>query len=200
MDLQNFKAKVLEIATEANNLFEVISNSNHIAVLNDFIETISDLVEFVEDEKNLVVLDEAKRKNDTDIQPLDNICKNILVKLNDVDGLLKKEIFDFMRPENNTTIQVGVRTMARTTYNSQALNDLNNKMKDQGLKKLLSAYEILKHLNGHYKTLIILGPNGSGKTSFANHIKGVDNHVKVIPASKPIMATGYIKDFQQMKL
>lgn len=37
-----------------------------------------------------------------------------------------------------------------------------------------------------------MGANGSGKTSFANYLKSVETHVKVIPASKPIKAMGYI--------
>ena len=57
---------------------------------------------------------------------------------------------------------------------------------------MLSAFKVLKHLEGHRKTLVILGANGSGKTSFANYMKNLDTHVKVIPASKPIKADGYI--------
>ena len=67
MDLQNFKAKVLEIASEANDLSKEISNPSHVAMLNDFIDNINALASFVEDEKNLVVIDESQRKTDTDI-------------------------------------------------------------------------------------------------------------------------------------
>ena len=191
LNLGNFNTKILEISAEANNLLTVMSNPTHMAILNDFIDAFNVLVEFVEDDKNINVLNESEIKNDTDIQPLDNISKNILLKLQEIELLLKKEIFDYLRPENNPS-QDGTRVAVRQIHNSRELDSLKNKIKDQGFKNILSAFNILKHLHGHYKTLIILGPNGSGKTSLANHIKGVDNHVKVIPASKPIMATGYM--------
>lgn len=57
------------------------------------------------------------------------------------------------------------------------------------ISNMLSAFDVLKHLDGHNKTLIVMGPNGSGKTSLANYLKSIDDHVKVIPALKPLRAT-----------
>lgn len=73
MNLGNFNTKILEISAEANNLLTVMSNPTHMAILNDFINAFNVLLEFVENDKNINVLNESEIKNDTDIQPLDNI-------------------------------------------------------------------------------------------------------------------------------
>lgn len=202
MNYRFFKEKVLEIASEANDLLSLVTNPNHTALLNDLIRSLKFLVIFVKDEQNLSVLDNYTRKNDVEEElcPLDILCKNITTKLKDIELLLNKGIFDFLRPENNSTNKLNVRAITSIHNNSQYINNLNNKLKETGLVNLLSAYEILKHLEGHNKTLIILGPNGSGKTSFANYIKGVENHIKVIPASKPIKASGYISNIYNTTL
>ena len=62
------------------------------------------------------------------------------------------------------------------------MNLFNNKLQDYRLFNYLSSFKILRYLDGHDKTLIIVGPNGSGKTSLANYLKKLDTHVKVIPA------------------
>ena len=189
MSYQDFKAKVLEITSEATSLLSIVTTQSYIPQLNNLLDSFTTLMAFVNDEQNLAVLDNYSGQEQC---PLDILCKNLSVKLNEIESLLKKEIFDYLRPTTDAATQSAVRTAIRLSHNSQELVSLTNKLNDQNFKNLLSAYDILKHLRGHNKTLVILGPNGSGKTSFANHIKGVENHVKVIPASKPIMATGYM--------
>lgn len=190
MNINECKEKVLSINAEAELLIGAISNVNHQNSLNDLIVSLTTLVDFVNEDLSLKVLDNYSNKamEDQDTCPLDILCKNVLQKLADIEPLLKKEIFDFLRPENNQP----VRSFPGNTYNARDFNTLSSKLKDQAFTKLLSAFSILKHLEGHSKTLIVLGPNGSGKTSFANYIKNVESHIKVIPASKPIKTAGYI--------
>lgn len=191
MKIIEVKEKVLRINAEAEFLVRAVSNVNHQNSLNDLIASLTTLVDFVNEDLSLKVLDNYSNKatEDQDTCPLDILCKNVLQKLAAIEPLLKKEIFDFLRPENN---QSSSRTYPRNNYNSQEFAGLNSKLKDQSFRNLLSAFGVLKHLEGHSKTLIILGPNGSGKTSFANHIKSLETHIKIIPASKPIKVSGYI--------
>ena len=169
MNINECKEKVLSINAEAELLIGAISNVNHQNSLNDLIVSLTTLVDFVNEDLSLKVLDNYSNKamEDQDTCPLDILCKNVLQKLADIEPLLKKEIFDFLRPENNQP----VRSFPGNTYNARDFNTLSSKLKDQAFTKLLSAFSILKHLEGHSKTLIVLGPNGSGKTSFANYIK-----------------------------
>lgn len=74
------------------------------------------------------------------------------------------------------------------------------KLEEKEFIDLMSVYNILKHLDGHNKTLIILGPNGSGKTSFANYIKTLAGNIRVIPASKPIISLGFMPDLYNSTL
>lgn len=185
MDLNSFKNKISEIKNEVNYLLTVITEQENIKKLDKFVKDLSVLEEFLKDESNLEVISKSENKNDVDIQPLDHFCLNILSKLKDINELLNKEVLYFIRPQNN------VHSM-NIIKSSRDFDNLNNKINQQVFKNVISGFNVLKHLYGHYKTLIILGPNGSGKTSFANLLKGLDNHVKVIPASKPIKAMGHI--------
>jgi energy-coupling factor transporter ATP-binding protein EcfA2 len=91
-----------------------------------------------------------------------------------------------------TVDATGRRVMPSVQYNQNDFNALRNALNALFANNLLSAFETLKYLSGHNKTLIILGANGSGKTSFANYLKNVETHVKVIPASKPIKVMGHV--------
>jgi len=189
MSYQDFKSKVLEIASEATSLLSIVTNQDYNRQLNNLLDSFTILLAFVNDEQNLAVLESFGGQEQ---YPLDILCKNLSIKLTEIEPLLKKEIFDYLRPNTNAATQPAVRAVVSSSNNSHELVNLTKRLNDQNFINLLSAYDILKHLKGHNKTLVILGPNGSGKTSFANHIKGVENHVKVIPASKPTMATGYM--------
>lgn len=187
MDLNRFKNKISDIKNEANNLLAVTTEQENINKLDKFVNDLSILEEFLKDESNLEVISKSENKNDVDNQPLDHFCQNILSKLREIDKLLNKEVLYFMQHQNNANSMNNIKS-------SRDFDNLNSKINQQAFKNAISAFNVLKHLYGHYKTLIILGPNGSGKTSFANLLKGVDNHVKVIPASKPIKAMGYISN------
>lgn len=191
MDLNKFKENVMSIEEEAQLLVNVVDNQNNLRLLNELINSLDILVNFVRDDFNISVLKTyiKKESKHLDACPLDNLCKNVLERLETVDGRLRKDIFNFLRPKNSSSDN---GMSPHTYYGSEELFNLNNMLKDYSLVSLLSVYEVLKHLDGHNKTLIILGPNGSGKTSFANYAKQYESHIKVVPASKPIKATGHI--------
>ena len=190
MNINELKDKVIYISDEAQYVKNTISNPSHMSIINNFVSSLTKLVDFMNDDLNLKVLGNYKNKvvEEQDTCPLDIVCKRIIQNLIDIEPLLKKQIFDFLRPENNQV----ANPFSRSVYNSQDFTTLGNKLKDQAFVNLLSSFGVLKHLEGHSKTLIVLGPNGSGKTSFANYIKNVESHIKVIPASKPIKTAGYI--------
>lgn len=185
MDYQSFKEKVLDFHAEVEKLLSVVSNLSHVELLNEVVKSLRMYVTFVKDEQNLrVLLNSSKKGENEEKCPLDSLCKKVTAELEKIDISLKKEIFDFMRLKTSTEFQL--------RQGAQSITELNKKLTEFHVTNIISVYEILKRLDGHNKTLIILGPNGSGKTTFANFIKGVESHIKVIPASKPIMATGHM--------
>lgn len=198
MNIEGFKTKALSVKAEAQLLVGIVSNQNHLGLLNGLIDSMNIIVTFLEDDLNISVLSNysVKEGENQEICPLDILCRSVLQKFEDIDALLKSEIFNFLRPRE----QDGVVAIPRNIYNSQELSMLTTKLKDTGFLNLLFAYEVLKHLDGHNKTLVILGPNGSGKTSFANYLKNLETHIKVIPASKPIRAMGHIPSMYNSKL
>lgn len=161
MDYQSFKEKVLDFHGGVNELLRTVSNPSHIELLNELVRSLKLYVEFVNDEQNLKVLYNSGKKGENEEKcPLDSLCKKVTAELEKIYISLKKEIFDFMRLERSTEYQLRQGT--------QSIIELNGRLTEIRLTNIISAYEILKHLEGHNKTLIILGPNGSGKTTFAN--------------------------------
>lgn len=187
MNLQMFKSSVSAIKTDAELLLNTVSEQAHIETLNVFKMSITKLNDFLNDSQNMSVLENYAKKtcDEQNKYPLDALCKDVLEKFALIEPLLITSALDCMRPE------VSDRP-AGTMSLSDAFKKLNNALNGKAFRDLLLIFGVLKHLNGHNKTLIILGPNGSGKTSFANFLKGNEKHIKVIPASKPIKARGYI--------
>ena len=148
MNFYEYKEKVLSINVEAHLLVGNISDPNHLNMLNTLITSLSTLVDFVNEDLSVLDNYSSKAPEDQDTCPLDILCKKVLQKLTDIESLLKKEIFDFLKPENN---QTSARAFPRNLYNSQEFNALSNKLKDQSFTNLLSAFSVLKHLEGHRK-------------------------------------------------
>jgi energy-coupling factor transporter ATP-binding protein EcfA2 len=195
MDFSALKQKVTDIITEADVLAQTIINQPHQKTLDGFIEAITRLSEFLTEDKNISALEkyEAKPADRNEDCPLDSLCKDIVVKLEAIELQLNNSIFDFLRPENSpTTNPRMVRQISRTPYNSNSINNFLESINGLFSNNLTEGFNILKHLGGHNKTLIVLGPNGSGKTSFTKYLKKVESHVRVIPANKPIVAEGHI--------
>lgn len=197
MNIDSFKEKVLDIATEAEKLTDSVDNQEKLTRLQDLTESLNFLVEFVNDELNISVLKNyyAKDNKSSEKCPLDGVCQSVVDKLKEIESLLRSSVFDFTRLN-----PMQFEDQRRIVSSNQDFNNLNKKLKDKSFLNLLNAYKVLKHLDGHRKTLIILGPNGSGKTSFANYLKRFDAHVKVIPASKPIIAIGHIPNMYNTSL
>lgn len=188
MDLEEYKNKVISVKTEAQSIINILRDSNSLESVKQLIDAIQILVEFVENPSNLTVLKNYLQKSacKQESYPLDNFCKNLYQKLSDLEILLDK-VFVLLQ---STHTQISV---FKNTLNSpEKIYALINALQDKHFINLIAAYKVLKTLEGHNKTLIILGPNGSGKTSLANYLKRIEAHVKVIPALKPLKAVGYV--------
>jgi len=198
MDFQKLETNATAMKTEAEALVGALStNPYHKTTFDSLMVSITMLSDFLNDAQNVKALSDYDKKPDAtkDNCPLDILCKDLLEKLGAIEPLLVTGVFDFMRPENQpTTNEHGQQIMPSVQYDESAFHELTQVLNELFSSNLLLALEALKYLSGHNKTLIILGANGSGKTSFANYLKSVEMHVKVIPASKPIKAIGYISD------
>lgn len=195
MDLQSFKSRVSSTRADAESLLNTVVEQTYIDTLSAFMMSITKLDSFLNCPQNMHVLGSYLQKSDDNKNkyPLDALCKDLLGKFSSIEPLFVSSLFDHMRQET------GVKPV-RGRDAGVALQKLNNALNEKSFYQLLSVFDVLKHLDGHSKTLIILGPNGSGKTSFANYLKGIDKHVKVIPASKPIKVSGYIPNMYDSTL
>lgn len=152
---------------------------------NDIINCLNNIINFLDNEENITAINYSLNKNESKkikTYPLDNLRQNIVNYFEKISTSLKK--IEDVKAINNS-IKYNIITSFYTDIKNQNIPFQN---------KFLEAFEVLKHLDGHNKTLIIIGPNGSGKTSFANYLKGLETHIKVIPASKPIRAVGSISN------
>ena len=184
IDLNDFKKRVVTVTEEARSLANIVTDTSVSKQLNDLIVSLNNLDVFVNDELNISVLTNYLGKDtDSNQSPLNEVCKSVLDNLELIYPWLEKSFFDCLRPNANNQGR---------EFISENLHNLRQLVSNNSFINLLSVYNVLKYLDGHNKTLIIVGPNGSGKTSFANIMRNSDNHVKVIPASKPIKALGYI--------
>lgn len=189
MDLDRFKTEVVSVANAAKSIIGTTQNQMHISELENMNNLLMNLVRFFGDDQNIQVLNRYQSKTGEvqDLTPLYNLCKSVIQMFEEIEPLLTKDIFNYM-------LHHQYKPGEEYSVNSpQNFISLKKKLQERHFFQMLSAFTILKHLEGHNKTLIIIGPNGSGKTSFANYMKRLDSHVKVIPASKPILAHGYIE-------
>ncbi len=196
MNFQILKTNVLAVKIEAETLAESVIKQQYKTTLDNFIVLITKLSDFFADAKNIKTLSDYDQKPavNKDNCPLDILCKDLFVKMEAVEPLLVLSVFDYMRPENQpTSNEHGQQIMLPVQYHAMALDGLRAALNALFANNILSAFGTLKYLSGHNKTLIILGANGSGKTSFANYLKSVETHVKVIPANKPITVNGYFQ-------
>ncbi len=144
------------------------------------------ILKFLTDENIDALIDCQRNIYENHITPLDNLGCALLDKIEEIEKLTDKAL-------NYFTEKDGVpKNIVAFDLRNQVLSTLYSQLEKLKSSDLLSSFNVLKHLSGHNKTLIILGPNGSGKTSLANYLKRTDSHVKVIPASKPIKANGHI--------
>lgn len=173
-NVKNVVSDIQGCTCDDNNVFQV---------LNKLKKLVGDVVSFIDAPDTINAL--KNNISDTDsLYPLSYLSNNILQYLIDIEPFLKKETLDFQWHELGNS-KVPSRFM------TGSIHSLIKKLEEKEFVDLMSVYDILKHLDGHNKTLIVLGPNGSGKTSFANYIKTLAENIRVIPASKPISSLGY---------
>jgi energy-coupling factor transporter ATP-binding protein EcfA2 len=184
MDFENFIAKINTTRTFVENLIQQLTNQTRQTSLQNFLYSFSKLSVFLTDNSNIQALENYENKAQKDTCPLDILCKDTLAKLNVIEPLLNNSTFDGFQPVQP---RVPRQILPQATQVAAvAFQSLTTALKEIVEKKLLEGFDILKHLDGHNKTLIVLGSNGSGKTSFANYLKGLETHVRVIPAFKPL--------------
>lgn len=196
----NFQSLKTNIVTVKLNLESLVGTTNlqYQEELQGFIILLDELQNFLKDAQNIEALEKYERKagNNKDDSPLDILCQDILDKLVTVETLIASMELDCKHSQNQSPDQ----RYLYIKHTGDNFSKLKNILTGLIAHNLLSVFETLKHLDGHNKTLIILGPNGSGKTSFANFLKRNERHVKVIPASKPIKEKGYLPSMYSSKL
>lgn len=174
------------ILNDARCILKYIRNleleSDYECCLIDIYEMIDLLTELINKEFDfLKSKDCEKSKNDKN--PLNVFVDRLVCEVSDiVNSITIKDLKDF---KDTCTTEKKLRGNSCIVLQSLAKQLRDKKIK---INNMLSAFNALKHLDGHHKTLVIIGPNGCGKTSFANLLRAVDDHVKVIPALKPLRA------------
>lgn len=189
MDVLNFKNKIQSITAELEYIFENHQTDSNRAQIDRISKSLTPLNKFLVNNENVIFIVSYQKCKHKSSSPLDILCDDIIKNLDMVDSHINPNMLDVVYPSE-----------ALKKFNGEPLNRQTRGTLNQFLsiveavnqRHLLSGLNVLKHLTGHNKTLIVLGPNGSGKTSFANYLKGVDTHVRVIPAAKPIRAKGHI--------
>ena len=197
MNIDDFRTKVLAATDVVRTAIDNIGERECYFPIKELYSSLKILSEFVDDDLNILVLKKncLNSNGEAERYPLGMVCKNVWGKIEEIDLLVKPDFGECLR-----SITEQIVSEKRNSYAYQDISRLNSIVSDIAFRNLISAYKVLKHLDGHNKTLIILGPNGSGKTSFANHLKNLDAHVKVIPASKPIKVIGHIPSIYNSSL
>lgn len=179
MDISSLKENITNFSYQFTRFQEKDYQKNWLEVFRKGEKFAKTLIDFINNQHNLDILQRYDTDFHEDIEecPLAKLSKDILEDLSKLNIFIEENIFQ-NEIEFTSSNAIQIYSSLINTFNS--------------LEKKLSAYKVLKHLDGHNKTLIILGPNGSGKTSLANYLKNLEENIKVIPASKPIKAIGYI--------
>ena len=190
MDFTTFATNAKAIEVEAEAIAETI-NSQHKETIACFVGQITNLSNFLNDTRNTNALNDYDKKAEENKEncPLDILCKDICTRLAAIEPLLTVSTLDYFRQEKQPIMGANEQHTVRDNQNN--FYSLTNRINQLLSSNLLPAFEVLKYLSGHNKTLIILGANGSGKTSFTKHLKKVETHVKVIPANKPLTSHGH---------
>lgn len=180
INIQEIK-KIVEKIQEQTKL--ALKYSPHIAeTAENFQRDLSQYIEFMSDHKNNQVLQEYYEIRE-EKYPLDVICNELFMRIRNVD-------------ENLLLVSnvMGNSKEAQNIWNSLELGSLQDSLYQLMSSNLLKVFPVLRLLSGHNKTLIVMGPNGSGKTSFANYLRNESNFVKVIPANKSITVDGNMRN------
>ena len=187
MNLQTISKHLNEIKQGLNEYLSTnCTSSESYTFTKRLSDNLENLIVFLGDQKTIAVLEKNGLK-DFDQSPLGSICKPLSERLKNIAAYLDNFVqTDVIKSEYLQSISF--------------YQNIDRYLNEAALERMVSVIDVLKHLDGHSKTLIVLGPNGSGKTSFANHLKNYDSHIKVIPADKPIKASGYIPSIYNTSL
>lgn len=191
MDILNLKEKIQSIIVELEFILKNHQTDSNRKQLERVSKLVSPLKNFFNNDENVTFLIAYQKGEHKSSSPLDILCDDILQHLESMDSHINQNMLDELYSFNATKKYNGELL---NRQNRGTLNQFISNVETVNQSHILNGFNILKHLSGHNKTLIVLGPNGSGKTSFANYLKCVDNHVRVIPAAKPIRAKGYISN------
>lgn len=189
MNFEEFQHKITDLKNNVELSLITSTNQQLVEICTRSIMSLNNILKFLEEKRNIDVLEDYIQKNELhkELRPLDNICTSIINNLLEIDLLINNDIVKNIKPETINSINYNQLEQLK-----KILTLIIQKTENNTSKQLLSVFRILRCLNGHNKTLIIIGPNGSGKTSLANYLKKLESHIKVIPANKPIRATGNI--------
>lgn len=121
----DFKKKILNIDLGLKAVVKHPLNQKTLEVLDEFAQSFDFLVLFVKDQKNLDMLSrQAYKKQEDDLKPLDVLCKNVALKLDYIDSLLREEDFRFL---SKSAISEEVETLiSQSIY---YINIIRQKMK-----------------------------------------------------------------------
>lgn len=190
MDLNLFYKNIKIVIDAIYEISITLSDEEPNITLDTPYQSLCYINSFFADKSNLIFLnDSACKNNDQHLQPLDLLCKVVYSKLVDIEPYLSAAPEDIKNKSYlpvNGSFRANFPPVEQLFYNH--FSQLFLYTEALWKSKVLDALSILKYLRGHNKTLIIVGPNGSGKTSLANYLKDIESHISVIPAAKPIRA------------
>ena len=186
MDIKKIKESISTVKQVIDKSEIEPKTDNNKSVFCTFCSLTNNLYDFINDDTNVAVLERYVKK-DKEECPLDTLCKEVCLGLEIVVTKMGEEFTQILDKSNSSDENIVIRSDGIF-----ALSVINAEATKVRIIELLECLDILKYLEGHNRTLIILGPNGSGKTSLANYLRQLDRRVKVIPAAKPIKASGSI--------
>lgn len=186
MTTDDIKKSVVRIQESIKIELQNLSRDNQL--LEELDRQLSEYIEFREDKNNRILQDYNEIGENK--YPLDMVCIKLAKLIMNIDKYILKfsQILSERKKPNNSIEAIGYGNF----WNSSTINELREALQKLLNSNLLTVFPILRLFKGHNKTLIVMGPNGSGKTSLANYLKNASDYVKVIPANKPILLSGNV--------
>lgn len=184
IELNCFCAFIKKIKTNNFNIQNIAKCLNNLKIILSFINNNNNILE--------------KYYNNIDSNydisnysyPFDKFCiYNIINNIKEIEYKYNTNITDKLYPiidENNNI----------NTTNNNDINNFINSLIDFNIslnsitENTISSFNVISELSDYKKILIILGPNGSGKTSVANILSSTSSLFKIIPALNTIEING----------
>ena len=187
----------------------MISYNEIIEILNSAEKQISDCLAYLRDNKNTIIFKDYEDNyynhlnnqyadvnrrtfllKDVDFNSFFDITLSFLSEQSDFINDFKE--LEYLKTENNKLskyaekiISECMRSVQQYNYLSQNNCDIFHILYKPNLRANYSSILILKDFYKYEENIVLIGGNGSGKTSFANTLKGTDiDSIAVIPAPK----------------